>query len=257
MERDMCTLAIAVGSDRRWPLVVAANRDERVHRPADGWGLREAPGGIRYAAPRDQLAGGTWIGLSSRGLFAGLTNYHAPHDWYPDPDRRSRGEVVARALSFPDAAAARAAFLAADPAAYNPFHLAVADADEAFLWWYDGERSALLPLGPGLHVVTENSPTGDCPRGALVRSRWPTDTSLPRLRELLTIHSPVPTFGTATCIHMEPVYGTRSSAVIRLARDLGASELHAADGPPCRFPFEDRGDLVAALAKRGEAARST
>jgi uncharacterized protein with NRDE domain len=245
----MCTLAVAFQADRRWPLVVAANRDERLHRAAEGWGLRDGANGIRFAAPRDVLAGGTWIGLSSRGLFAGLTNYHAPFDWYPDSARRSRGEIVGLALAHPTVAGARAAVAALDPAAFNPFHLLVADPSEAFLWWYDGERAGLEPLGPGLHLVTESSPRGDGPRGDLVRSRWPLEPSPPRLREVMAIHASDPGARTATCIHMDPVYGTRSSAILRLAGELGASELLVADGPPCRAPFEDRADLVAALAR--------
>ena len=99
----MCTLAVALGADPRWPVVVAANRDERLGRPAEGWALREAPGGARYAAPRDLTAGGTWIGVSARGAVAALTNYHAPLDWYPDDRRRSRGELVPLALAAPGA----------------------------------------------------------------------------------------------------------------------------------------------------------
>jgi uncharacterized protein with NRDE domain len=245
----MCTLAIAVQADRRWPLVVAANRDERLHRDAEGWGLRDGANGIRFAAPRDRLAGGTWIGLSARGVFAGLTNYHAPFDWYPDSSRHSRGEVVGLALAQSSVGDARRALAALDPATFNPFHLVVADAREAFLWWYDGERSAMETLGPGLHLVTESSPRGDGPRGDLVRSRWPVDLSAPRLREVMAIHASDPGARTSTCIHMDPVYGTRSSTFLRLASDLAASELLVADGPPCRAPFVDRGDLVAALVR--------
>src|SRR5512139_989608 len=95
----MCTLAVALGQDRRWPVVVAANRDERLGRPSEPWGLRVGPGGVRFAAPRDVLAGGTWIGISAGGVFAGLTNYHAPFDWYPDETRRSRGDIVGLALA--------------------------------------------------------------------------------------------------------------------------------------------------------------
>jgi uncharacterized protein with NRDE domain len=247
--KPVCTLAIAVQVDRRWPLVVAANRDERLHRDAEGWGLRDGDAGIRYAAPRDLLAGGTWIGLSSRGLFAGLTNYHAPLDWYPDSARRSRGELVGLALRHGSAGEAQGAVSGLDPAAFNPFHLVVADTRDAFLWWYDGERSGLERLGPGLHLVTESSPRGEGARGELVRARWPLDPSPQRLREVMSIHVSDAGARTATCIHMDPVYGTRSSTILRLADDLGASELLVADGPPCRAPFEERGDLVAALAR--------
>ncbi|BDG02589.1 NRDE family protein [Anaeromyxobacter oryzae] len=245
----MCTLAVAFQTDRRWPVIVAANRDERLGRAAEGWAIRSDPDGGRYAAPRDLLAGGTWIGVSERGLVAALTNFHAPATWYPDPARRSRGELVPLALRAPDAATARTATTALDAHQWNPFHLVVADARDAFLWWYDGETAAVEPLAPGLHVVTETSPHGDDPRSEVVRARWPLDPSIPRLHDLLTRHAPVTAFGAATCIHMDPAYGTRSSAILRLAPDLAASELYATDARPCLAPHEDRSALLAALAR--------
>jgi uncharacterized protein with NRDE domain len=244
----VCTLALALGADRRWPVVVAANRDERLGRPAEGWALRTTPGGVRWAGPRDAEAGGTWIGISSRGLLAALTNFHAPLDWYPDPKRSSRGELVPAVLAAPTVAAARGLVAALEPGGWNPFHLVVADTASAFLWWYDGERSGLETLGPGLHVVTEASPHGLGPRGDLVRSRWPIDLTPARLREVLSLHSPP--HPAPTCLHVEPHYGTRSSAVIRLPAELRHAELYAADGPPCTSPLEDRSALLAELAGR-------
>jgi uncharacterized protein with NRDE domain len=250
----MCTLAVAFQTDRRWPLIVAANRDERLGRPSDSWGLRQLPDGARYAAPRDAQAGGTWIGLSSRGVFAALTNYHAPVAWYPDLDRRSRGELVPLALAAGSAADARAALSALEAAAWNPFHLVVADGHGAFLWRYDGERAGLEPLGRGLHVVTENAWDGRCPRAELVRTRWPLDPAVDRLREVLTVHAPAagPSGApdrSATCIHMDPDYGTRSSSVLRLTGDLSTSELWISDARPCLGPLEDRSALAIALAR--------
>jgi hypothetical protein len=243
----MCTLAVALGADRRWPVVVAANRDERLGRPAEGWAVRAAPQGGRWAGPRDAEAGGSWIGVSDRGVVAALTNFHAPAEWYPDPRRRSRGELVPLMLAQPDAAAARAALAGLDPAAFNPFHLLVADGAHAFLWWYDGEAAAVEPIGQGLHLVTEDSPHGLGPRGDLLRARWPVDHSPVRLRELLTLHAPPLPAG--TCIHRDPWYGTRSSAVLRLAPDLRHGEIYAADSRPCEAPLEDRSALLAELAR--------
>jgi uncharacterized protein with NRDE domain len=243
----VCTLALALGVDRRWPVVVAANRDERLGRAAEGWAPRRTPGGVRWVGPRDALAGGTWIGLSGRGVLAALTNFHAPFAWYPDPARRSRGELVPRALEAPTAAAAREALAPLDPAAFNPFHLVVADAASAFLWWCDGEAAGVEPLGPGLHVVTEDSPHGLGLRGELVRTRWPVDPAPSRLRELLSLHAPP--HPAPTCLHVEPHYGTRSAAIVRLPADLRHAELYASDGPPCTFPLEDRSSLLAELAR--------
>src|SRR5512143_3766286 len=95
----MCTVAVAVGGDRRWPLVVAANRDERLGRASEGWALRELPGGGCAAAPLDREAGGTWAGVSPGGLLVAITNFHAPGGRFPDRSLRSRGELVSRALS--------------------------------------------------------------------------------------------------------------------------------------------------------------
>jgi hypothetical protein len=93
--------------------------------------------------------------------------------------------------------------------------------------------------------VTEQSPWGRCPRGESVRARWPLDPTPARLRELLAAHAPPP----ATCIHMDPHYGTRSSAVLRLAASLSRSELFASSGAPCVTPLDDRADLLVALSR--------
>lgn len=245
----MCTLVLAFRTDPRWPIVVAANRDERLHRASEGWALRETSNGVRYAAPGDAVAHGTWIGVSAPGVLAAVTNYHAPVDGYPDPDRRSRGELVPLALAAPSVTAARAALASAPAQRWNPFHLVVADGRDAFLWWYDGEAAGLEELAPGLHVVTESSRTGEGPRGELVRARWPLDLSPSRLREVLTVHAGAVAPEAATCIHGDPAYGTRSSTVLRLAPDLAASELLAADGRPCTSPLEDRSALLVSLAR--------
>ena len=73
-----------------FPLVVAANRDERLDRPAHSLCvLREhAP---RILGGRDDLAGGTWLAVNEHGVVAGLTNRPSPGG--RDPTKRSRGEL--------------------------------------------------------------------------------------------------------------------------------------------------------------------
>jgi uncharacterized protein with NRDE domain len=240
----MCTLAIALGSDRRWPLVVAANRDERLSRASEGWALRSVAGSIPYAAPRDAVAGGTWVGLSSEGVFAAVTNVFtgAP----PDPALRSRGELVGLALALPTSSAARAALEEIPAAAFNPFHLAVADRGGAFLWRHDGTSPpSFSPLGPGLHIVTERGADGLDPRALAVRAAWPTDLAPGRLGALLARHEP----GEPICIHLGEAYGTRSATVLRLTSELATSDLWTGDVAPCRAPLEDRSELLSALAR--------
>jgi uncharacterized protein with NRDE domain len=69
----MCTLIVLHRCIPGRPLVVAANRDEFLDRPAEGMALRTSRTGT-ILSPLDLEAGGTWVGLSQRGVFAGLTN---------------------------------------------------------------------------------------------------------------------------------------------------------------------------------------
>jgi uncharacterized protein with NRDE domain len=238
----MCTLAVAFQTDRRWPIVVAANRDERLGRAAEGWAAREPVGQVRGS--RDLLAEDVDQGLRAGSLPRSPTATSS--GGFP-VRRRSRGEVVSRALAHPSAAAARAVLTREPPDAYNPFHLVVADSASAFLWRYDGERAELDALEPGLWVITESDAFGRTARGELVRARWPLDADLGALRRLLAEHAPSPR--DATCIHLDPIYGTRSSAILRLAPSLTASELYAAEGRPCAAPFEDRSRLLHGLSR--------
>src|ERR1700691_1210480 len=114
----MCTLAVAVGVSPSIRLVVAANRDEMLARPAVPPFLW--PGAPRVISPRDEVALGTWLGLNEHGLFVGVTNRAgAP----PDRSLRSRGILVAESLRARSAAALHARLADLDPRAYNPFHL--------------------------------------------------------------------------------------------------------------------------------------
>lgn len=152
----MCTLIVLDRCVSGRPLVVAANRDEYLDRPAEGFSLRSARGGP-IVAPRDLEAGGTWVGLSARGVFAGLTNL-APLAAKGDPAAAlrtgltSRGELVMTALEAECAVEAAEVLSKLEEGSYNPFQLLVADGHEAWLVVYR-DRPKMMRLEPGLHVV--------------------------------------------------------------------------------------------------------
>lgn len=85
----MCLVGIALAASSRFPLVIAANRDEvfaREAAPLDWW--RDE--GI--LAGRDLLGGGTWLGVSPAGRIALVTNVR---EQTPTPvNAPSRGEIV-------------------------------------------------------------------------------------------------------------------------------------------------------------------
>ena len=66
----------ALGAAPRYPLVVAANRDEQHARPTRGAGVVADAPSVRRRA-RSQ-AGGTWLAIDRRGRFAAVTNIRDP-----------------------------------------------------------------------------------------------------------------------------------------------------------------------------------
>lgn len=72
----MCLILVAWQQHPDFPLVVAANRDEFHARPtaaAAAW-----PEGQSVIGGRDLEAGGSWLGFSSGGRFAAVTNVREP-----------------------------------------------------------------------------------------------------------------------------------------------------------------------------------
>ncbi len=121
----MCTAMIL---KRAGPpqLVVAANRDEYMRRPALGPSvLLDEP---RAVGGLDLEKRGSWFGVTAGGLLALLTNQ--PDAEGPRPDRRSRGEIVMEVLRRGDREAARAWLAGLDGRDYNSFNLLFGDAGD-------------------------------------------------------------------------------------------------------------------------------
>jgi len=91
----MCLVLFSFHPQSPKPLVVAANRDEFYARPAESAHYWAAAGHL--LAGRDLSAGGTWLGISTRGRFATVTNFaeDAPGEEAP----RSRGALVEEFLT--------------------------------------------------------------------------------------------------------------------------------------------------------------
>ena len=96
-----------------WPVVIGANRDEMIDRPALPPG-RHWPDRPEVTAGKDLLAGGSWLGLNDWGVVAAVLNRHGSLG--PVPGQRSRGELVLEALDHADAVAAADALSHLDPA---------------------------------------------------------------------------------------------------------------------------------------------
>lgn len=244
----MCTLIVSFRQQESAPLVVAANRDEVRGRPATGPRRWE---GEAFVAPKDEQAGGTWLGLTRGGLFVGVTN-RFPSDRHPD--RESRGALVVEALRAPSARALRASLEGLSATRFNTFHLLYADVHHAFVTWSDGAQIRHDTLAPGLHVVTERSLGGDDHgRTRLIHSTWPglsREQGVPTaaaLEGLLARRNGDDPAG-GVCVDLPDWnYGTRSSLVLFVAPRLADSRWYWADGRPDQVPFAEHPELIAAL----------
>ncbi|ROR34601.1 NRDE family protein [Inmirania thermothiophila] len=143
----MCLILVAHRAHPRWPLVIAANRDEFRDRPAApaAWWREDA----RVLAGRDLAAGGTWLGVRRDGRWAAVTNVReGRRGRHP----RSRGELVARYLLGDAPPRAFLAEALAGGAAYGGFNLLVATPDEVL---YGSNRGhGIHALAPGVHGLS-------------------------------------------------------------------------------------------------------
>jgi uncharacterized protein with NRDE domain len=245
----MCTLIAIHRRVAGVPLMVAANRDEYLDRPAEGPALRWTPSGP-VVAPLDSRAGGTWLGLNGRGVFSALTNLRTPN---PDPTRKSRGMVVLQSLESGSAEAAADALARLPRHAYNPFNCYVADAETAWLVVYEDEPR-LHALDAGVHVIGNADAAAPAvpkiDRVSLAARRAaarPAEEILDALAEICREHGTGTDPLDDTCVHVADTYGTRSSLLLELADEPAAGRLLYADGPPCDTPYEDFSALLSEL----------
>jgi len=251
----MCTLILLSRPGHDWPLILGANRDEMADRPWDPPGRHwEDRAGV--IAGRDQLAGGSWLGVNEHGLVAGILNRQGTLG--PQSGKRSRGELVLEALDHADAQVAADALSAIDPTSYRPFNLIIGDNMDIF-WLSHRDSSStgrikIEKLPPGLSIFTDLERNDmESPRIAaflpLFSQNTPPDPGQDEWAawEILmgatgggeTTEAPLEN---AMSFCREDGFGTLSSSLIALP---GATEKRRnpiwrfAPGPPDKTPFEE------------------
>lgn len=166
----MCSVLILRRPDHAWPVLIAANRDERPSRP---WRppARHWPDRPEVTAGLDEEAGGTWQGVNDHGVTAAILNRVGTLG--PETGKRSRGEIVLDALDHADAADAAAALSDLNPDAYRPFNLLIADNRDAFWLRHAGDGPiGVTRVGEGVSMLTAHDLN---------------DTASPRVRRYLPL----------------------------------------------------------------------
>jgi hypothetical protein len=248
----MCTLVILNRPGHAWPLILGANRDEMRGRP---WSppARHWPDRPQVVAGRDDLAGGTWLGLNAHGVTAAMLNRQGTLG--PAEGKRSRGELVLLALDHENAAAAALVMSELRPESYRAFNMVVADAEGAFYIAHrgDGHEPAIRRLGAGLTMLTAREPDdASSPRIARYRERFlaapppdPDNGGFQAWERLLASAEAAPGGPpeSAMCFDLPSGFGTVSGAVIAVPgqRSAGGPNprpvFRFAAGPPATTPF--------------------
>lgn len=227
----MCLIGIAYGMHPRFPLLVAANRDEFHERAADP--ARFWPDHPALLAGRDRRGGGTWLGLSLAGRFAAVTNFREPAS--PTTGRRSRGELVVQFLEGDQSAATFARRVTADGARYGGFGLLVMD--RCSMWFASNRVDSPVPVPTGVHGLSNQAlnspwPKVDRMRAELARQAAATRPEMRRLLSALrdTTRAPdhdLPETGVglererllSPPFIVDDSYGTRCSTLLRVDAD--------------------------------------
>jgi uncharacterized protein with NRDE domain len=227
----MCLLVFAWHAHPESPLIFAGNRDELHARPASAAGFWEdAP---QILAGRDLQAGGTWLGVTTGGRFAVVTNYR--DGLHPVSGRRSRGELTSEFLHDTATPQTYAQQIQARGKDYAGFSLLVGDRDA--LWYVSNRGTDAQAVTPGIHGLSNHlldTPWPKVTRSTgrlqqLLESEHLTSDALLRLLSDRTVAKigELPDTGISPELErkvsapfvVDPRYGTRCSSVILLDKD--------------------------------------
>jgi uncharacterized protein with NRDE domain len=146
----MCLIALAHRASPRFPLVLAANRDEDYDRPThDAQFWPDAPDVL---GGRDAVAGGSWLAIARSGRFAAVTNLRGAQ-----PRSRSRGALVRDSVTTAVEPRDFAESVAAHASEYAGFHLCAGQAGGEIV---QITSDCWTLMEPGIHAIS-NAPAGE------------------------------------------------------------------------------------------------
>jgi uncharacterized protein with NRDE domain len=228
----MCLLLLAYRSHPDYPLIVAANRDEfhsRPTAPAQWWS--DYP---KVLGGRDLVGGGSWLGVTSSGRFAAITNFRDPNSL--SPERPSRGLLISDFLINSVSPVDYLVDLTQRGGDYNGFNLLLADRDG--LWGYSNREGEIRGMAPDFFGVSNGPFDSSWPKVIRGRERLRAivggDNTI-EIEELFDLLSDrrqaeddqLPQTGIdlelerllSPSFIVSPDYGTRSSTVVLLKED--------------------------------------
>ena len=154
----MCLILFAYNMHPKYPLILGSNRDEFYHRPtAQAHYWEDYP---HILAGRDLSKMGTWMGVTTGGRLAAVTNYRDPNE--DVHAKGSRGDLVAdflKGTSTPEQYMHCAEQSRNDYPGYN---LLVGDPDD--LYYYSNVGNVVMKLKPGIYGISNHLINTDWPK---------------------------------------------------------------------------------------------
>jgi uncharacterized protein with NRDE domain len=124
----MCLIFFALKKHRDYKMIIAANRDEFYNRKTAAAGYwKDHPNII---GGRDLEAGGTWLGMTTKGRISMITNFRDPKNI--NPNAPSRGKLVSDYLVESTSSENYLNSIVPHAKDYNGFNLVVGSVDELF-----------------------------------------------------------------------------------------------------------------------------
>ncbi len=149
----MCVIYFSFQKHPRFPLILLANRDEFYARPA--LSVRIWEDFPQIFGGRDCLSGGTWLGITSNGKFAAVTNYREPGS---STGKSSRGDLTANFLKTDVSAEHYLNEIAESAAEYSGFNLLLGEFNEhrEELFYYSNRQGEIKKLDGGIYGLSNH-----------------------------------------------------------------------------------------------------
>ncbi|MBX3298676.1 MAG: NRDE family protein [Acidobacteria bacterium] len=232
----MCVIYFAVDAHRELPLVLAANRDEFYERPTAAAAIwDDAPD---VFAGRDLASGGTWLGVTTGGRFAAVTNYRDPS---APRGKLSRGMLTTDFLKSGEPPLDYLRHLASRPDDYSGYNLIVgAIRERTEVGYYSDRGGEPRLLTPGIYGLSNHLLDTPWPKVLRGRARFAelietgeiapdayldilADTATAPDADLPSTGIPLEAERALSAIFIRtPGYGTRSSSLLTIGRDRRA-----------------------------------
>ena len=164
----MCLVAIALDQSRRFPLVLASNRDEYFKRPAARlawWTPR--PGDPAVLGGRDLESGGSWLGLTAQGRLALVTNVRG--GMATDASAPTRGRIVTDWLTTRESTADF--WMRTALSGYNGFNLFAADFQRGECFWASNTVAYPMRLERGVYGLSNGALDAPWPKVQTLKAR--------------------------------------------------------------------------------------